>query len=124
MGGRGASSGGGNFAQALKSAKAGNLGTTAEDVRDISTTTYGIDTSRLSPAERSSLQRMVDGSGKNNAGVAQAVKNGGVAQINFSDFSSKDLESFINMARKVGSTASQFALNDAIKLLSWNNQNK
>lgn len=124
MGGRGASSGGGSIAQAIRNAKNGNLGTTIEDVRDISTTRYGIDTSRLSPSERASLARMATNSERNNADVVQTIKNGGIAQINFSDFSSRGLESFINMARKVSTTASQFAMNDAIKLLSWNNQNK
>ena len=124
MGGRGTSSGGGNMTQAINNAKNGGLGATREGIQDISSSAYGIDAGRLSTAERTSLARMAEKSEKNNKTVVQNIKDGNVAQINFSDFSSKDLESFIRMAGKVRTYSSMFAMNDALMVLSWRNQNK
>ena len=124
MGGRGATSGGGSIAQAIKNAKSGNLGTTREAIKDIASSPGSLDTSRLSESERAKLIKMVRNNPNNDESVIQSIKDGDIARINFSEFSSKDLESFVRMAGKIRTYASIWAMQDALMVLSWRNQSK
>ena len=90
MGGRGTSSGGGNMTQAINNAKNGGLGASREAIKDISSSPGSLDTSRLSESERAKLIKMVRNSPNNDESVIQSIKDGDIARINFSEFSSKD----------------------------------
>lgn len=120
MGGRGASSGG-YISGAIRDAKSGKIPVDKEDIQDIQNQSYGILTERLTSAERRTLANMARNS-QNSQGTIEDIRQGNIAHINISQMSSSELETFARYAAKVSTTASQFAFNDALRLISWLNK--
>ena len=115
---------------AIAQAQAGALNTSYADVLDIQDTTYGLDVTRLTQAERNTLASDVynvvisSGSTSKNSmkTVADINNNTGIVRINISQFSSSELIDVIRASYKISSTASLIAMQDALKLLSYYNQ--
>lgn len=97
-----------------------------EDVVDIQNNRYGLDTSRLSDAERKSLAQIIysevmgDGAtAKNSMKTVDDINKGKVAQINISQLDMDDLATVARLSAKIGSTAAGFCIDDALKLISY-----
>ena len=120
---------GGNLEKAIEVALTGGLNVPYEDVVDIQATKYGINAGMLSDADKTTLSDMITNSvlsagslASNNLGIAQSIADGKVGNVGLSDFTSDELKTFIRIAAKTGTTSAQFAVNDALKLLSFYNQ--
>lgn len=118
--------------QLITDAENGEIAVDVDDYNDIVNTNYGIKTADLSPSDREALRiivansitvpQLADTEAKNTWSNVDAIGAGKVAQINISQFSTKNLKDFITITSKVGTVASVTAVHDALKLLSWYNQ--
>ena len=119
----------GTITSLLQQASSGQIVTNAAEVQDIQSNLYGIDVTKLSASDQQELADIVYDSvvtsgaqARNSLNTVQDINSRRTANINISQMPADDLRKLVHILENVHTLASNFAIQDALKLISWYNQ--